>query len=217
MSTPQPADLAGNLARGARHARTGPDSKLSSILTQQGPATMASAHPDKSSTPPRPPGWTVSRTGPWRYLLLLAGLLLTSLITATRAAIWTIAGHPGDGPWLISVVPGLATVVVGAIAFMYEARQQTKREESRLAAARDLAGSFAKLIEATFSKTENLKGTKAVQETERRRARAHKVLTDMAPQVTAIVEATLSGDFRGWHKTAADADPGDEAGSGDAG
>jgi hypothetical protein len=216
MSTPQPADLAGNLARAARHARTGPDSKLSSIPAQQGPATMASAKPDKPPTPPRPPGRTFSRTGPWRYLLLLAGVLLTSVIAAVRAAIWEIAGHPGDGPWLASTIPSLVTVIAGAIAFMYVARQETKREEARLAAARDLARSFAKLIEATFSRTENLKGTKAVQETERRRARAHKVLTDMAPQVDAIVEATLSGDFRSWHKPDADADSNDEVGSGQA-
>ncbi len=213
MSTPQPAGLAGNRDRGARHARTGPESKLSSFPAQQGPATMASVQPDKPPTPPRPPGRTIGRTGPWRYLLLIAGILLTSVIAAVRATIWAIAGHPGDGPWLASTIPSLVAVIVGAITVMYVARQETRREESRLAAARDLARSCAKLIEATFSQTENLKGTKAVQETERRRARAHKVLTDMAPQVTAIVEATLSGDFRGWHKADADPDSDDETGS----
>jgi hypothetical protein len=206
MSTPQPARPAGNRDRVARHARAGPEPVLSSIPQPPGPETGAAqagapqagvpAPPSQPVEPiqpiqPHPPDGRIAKRAvrPWRYLLpVFAGGTAATVISAVRAFGWTIGARPaaGAGPWLAAAIAaGLGTAALSAVTCMYRDRQQTRRTEIEQRRAEILAAAFARALDATHARAQNLPAAKEMTEAARVRDSARQVTALLAPEMLA--------------------------------
>jgi len=202
MSTPQPARPAGNRDRVARHARAGPEPVLSSI--PQPPSPQAGAPQPDAPAPPSQPlqpsqpvqlvqphspdGWITKRAvRPWRYLLpVFAGGTVATVISAVRAFGWTIGARPGAGPWVAAAVAaGLGTAALSAVTYMYRDRQQTRRTEIEQRRAEILAAAFARALDATHARAQNLPAGKEMAEAARVRDSARQVTALLVPEMLA--------------------------------
>jgi hypothetical protein len=192
MSTPQPARPAGNRDRVARHARGGPEPVLSSIPPPgpqtEAPQTEAPAPPSQPVQPHPPDGRIPKRAlRPWRYLLpVFAGGTAATVIPAVRAFGWTIGVRPGAGPWLAAAIAaGLGTAALSAATYMYRDRQQTRRTEIEQRRAEILAAAFARALDATHARAQNLPTGKEMAEAARVRDSARQVTALLAPAMWA--------------------------------
>jgi len=192
MSTPQSARPAGNRDRVARHARAGPEPMLSSIPQPEAPAPpsqpLQPSQPSQPAQPHSPDGWIAKRAvRPWRYLLpVFAGGTVATVISAVRAFGWTIGARPGAGPWLAAAVAaGLGTAALSAVTYMYRDRQQTRRTEIEQRQAEILAAAFARALDATHARAQNLPAGKEMAEAARVRDSAREVTTLLAAEMLA--------------------------------
>jgi hypothetical protein len=184
MNTPQPTRTAGNRDRTARHARAGPEPVLSTIPQQPGPETEDRMPPGQLPQPQTRDVRIARRAvRSWRYLLpLFAGGTLATAISAVRAFGWTIEARPGAGPWLITaVLAGLGTATLSAITCIYRDRQETRRIEIEQRRTEILATAFARALDATHTKAQNLSGAKEMTEAARVRDSAREVTAILAP------------------------------------
>ncbi len=197
MSTPQQARPAGHRDRVARHARASPEPVLSSIPHPPGPETEAAqteapAPPSQPVQPvqPHPPDGRMAKPAvrPWRYLLpVFAGGTAATVISAVRAFGWTIGARSGAGPWLAAAVTaGLGTAALSAITCMYRDRQQTRRTEIEQRRTEILAAAFARALDATHTKAQNLPAAKEMTEAARVRDSARQVTALLAPEMLAL-------------------------------
>lgn len=210
MNTPQPARAAGNRDRTARHARAGPEPVLSTIPQQPGPETESRVPPGPLPQPlTREARFAKRAMRSWRYLLpLFAGGTLATAISAVRALGWTVEARPGAGPWLIAaVVAGLGTGTLSAITCMYRDRQETRRIEIEQRRAEILAAAFARTLDATHTRAQNLSGAREMTEADRVRNSAREVMAILAPAMVTPFQA-LSEAARDRPVAAAGTEPG---------
>jgi hypothetical protein len=113
-------------------------------------------------------------------LPVFAGGTAATVISAVRAFGWTIGARSGAGPWLAAAVAaGLGTAALSAVTYMYRDRQQTMRTEIEQRRAEILAAAFARALDATHTRAQNLPAAKEMTEAARVR--------DSARQVTALL------------------------------
>jgi hypothetical protein len=126
----------------------------------------------------------------WRYLLpLFAGGTVATALSAVHALGWTAEARPGTGPWLVTAVAaGLGTATLSAITCMYRDRQETRRTEIQQRRGEILAAAYARALDATHTKAQNLSAAKEMAEAARVR--------DSARQVTAILAPVLVTPFQ---------------------
>lgn len=212
MNTPQPARTPGNRDRTARHARAGPEPLLSTIPQQPRPETEDWVPPGQLPQLQTRDGRIVKRAvRSWRYLLpLFAGGTVATAISAERAFGWTIEARPGAGPWLIAaVVAGLGTATLSAITCMYRDRQETRRIEIEQRRAEILASAFARTLDATHAKAQNLPEAKEMTEAARVRESARQVTALLAPaMLTPFQVPPLPAADQGGQQAAAGLEPG---------
>lgn len=211
MNTPQRARPAGNRDRMARHARAGPKSVVSSIPRQASSEVGIRVPPDMLSQPPRQDTPLIRRAArPWRYLLLLfAGGTMATAVSALRALGWPAEARPGAGPWLAAAVAaGLGTGILSAITCIYRDQQETKRTEIRQRWIDMVAAAFARSIDATHVRAENLPAAKEMVEAARVRDSARQANTDLAPTIAALLQAPSPVLAREQQDPAAGPEPG---------
>jgi hypothetical protein len=191
MNTPQQARPAGNRDRVARHARADQEPVLSSIPQQPGPEAEVRVPPGQlPQSQARDVRIAKRVVRSWRFLLpLFAGGTVATAISAVRALGWTAETRPGAGPWLVAAVAaGLGTAALSAITCMYRDRQETRRREIEQRRTEILAAAFARALDATHTKAQNLSGAREMTEAARVR--------DSARQVTAILAPALVTRFQ---------------------
>ena len=135
---------------------------------------------------------------------------MATAVSAVRALGWTIGGRPGAGPGLVAVVAaGLGTATLGAITCMYRDRQETRRAEIEQRRAVMLAAAFARALDATHTKAQNLSGAKEMTEAARVRDRAIQVTALLAPAMaTPFQLPLLAAVAKDRPETAAGMEPG---------
>lgn len=192
MNTPQQTRPPGNRDKVARHARAGPGPGLSSIPQQPGPEIEVRLCPDQLPQPRDTRlGKRVMRS--WRYLLpVFAGGTVATAMSAMRALGWTIGTQPGAGPWLVTAVAaGLGTAALSAITCMYRDRQETKRTEIEQRQTEIVAAAFARALDATHTRAQNLSGAKEMTEAARVRDNARQVTAILTPAMLTPVRVPL--------------------------
>jgi hypothetical protein len=103
-----------------------------------------------------------------------------------RAFGWTIGARSGAGPWLAAAVAaGLGTAALSAVTCMYRDRQQTRRTEIEQRRAEILAAAFARALDATHTRAQNLPAAKEMTEAARVRDSARQVAALLAPEMLA--------------------------------
>jgi len=186
MTTQQQARPAGNRDRVARHARAGPGPGLSSIPQPPGPESEVRVPPGQ---PAQPRDTKLAKRGvrSWRYLLpVCAGGTVATAMSALRALGWTIGTQPGAGPWLVmAVAAGLGTAALSAITCMYRDRQETRRTEIGQRQTEIVAAAFARALDATHTRAQNLSGAREMTEAARVRDSARQVTAVLAPAMLA--------------------------------
>jgi hypothetical protein len=211
MNTPQRARPAGNRDSMARHARAGPESVVSSIPQQASPEARIRVPSDMLHRPPGRDTPVIKRAARfWRYLLLLlAGGTIATALSVLRAVGWPAEARPGAGPWLVAgVAAGLGTGILSAITCMYRDRQETKRTEIQQRWIDMVAAAFARSIDATHVRAENLPAAKEMVEAARVRESARQANADLAPTIATLLQEPSPVLAREHQEAAAGTEPG---------
>jgi hypothetical protein len=188
---------------------------LSSIPQQASPEVGIRMPPDVLPQPPRQSTPITKRTAwSWRYLLLLsAGGIVATALSAMRALGWPAEPRPGAGPWLAAAVAaGLGTGILSAITCMYRDRQETMRTEIQQRWIEMVAAAFARSIDATHTTAQNLPPAKEMLEAARVRDSARQASAELAPTIATLLHApdpVVAGEQQ---ETAAGTEPGHLAG-----
>jgi hypothetical protein len=128
--------------------------------------------------------------GAWtmRYWIVTAGTAAAA-IPGTPGIERAVAGRPGALPLLVLAgVVAIITVVLNAVAVMYQARQETRRKEIEFRSIDVLTAAAARCLDAAHAKAQNLPPARELEEAARVRADAHKLLTDVMPHIAAVLD-----------------------------
>lgn len=144
----------------------------------RGPSPVQELIPPGAAAPAFP------RAGSPRWWVTAGG---TAAVPAIPAAAW-LAGARQDAPLLLAVAALLlvTVTVTNAAAVMYQARQETRRQEIGQRSPDLLAAALARCIDGTHA-TAGTPGTETAAEAMSARAGAVSALTALGPAVTAML------------------------------
>lgn len=143
--------------------------------------------------------------GAWtmRYWIVTAGTVAAAIPGAPGIE-RAVEGRPGALPLLILAgVVAIITVVLNTVAVIYQARQETRRKEIEFRSIDVLTEAAARCLDAAHTMAQNLPPARELEETARVRADAHQLLTDIMPQIVAVLDQDsrqTAGRLRAGHQ-----------------
>jgi hypothetical protein len=129
----------------------------------------------------------VGGSHPW-VRRIAAGGATTLMVPAGSGLAWLIAGKPDVRLLLgVAAVIAVVTMILGAVAMMYQARQETRRKEIERGAADTLAAALARCLDDAHASVEDLPTNRQVEEAARVRASASQIVSDMTPAILTLL------------------------------
>ena len=119
---------------------------------------------------------------------IAVGGTTTLMVPAGSGLVWLIAGRPDVRPLLgVVAVITVVTVILNAVAVMYQARQETRRKEIERGAADALAAALARCLDDAHARAQYLPAGRQVDEAARVRASAAQIMSDMTPAILTLL------------------------------
>ena len=119
---------------------------------------------------------------------IAVGGTTTLMVPAGSGLVWLISGRPDVRPLLgVVAVITIVTVILNAVAVMYQARQETRRKEIERGAADALAAALARCLDDAHARAQDLPADRQVEEAAQVRACAAQIMSDMTPAFLTLL------------------------------